>query len=172
MSRVTAFIGLGANLGEPQRTLAWALQQLDANPQVRVVAVSHLYRSAPVDAFGPDFLNAVAQLQTSLDAPALMQLLLALERQAGRERPFRNAPRLLDLDLLAFDALQLHTEALRLPHPRLHLRRFVLEPLLEIAPALQLPGLPMLGERLRAVQDQAVQREPDNVNWWRPAAAG
>lgn len=162
----TAFIGLGANLGDPRRMLGWALDRLAAHAQIRVRAVSSLYRSAPLDAGGPDFLNAVAQLQTTLDAPALLRALHALEADAGRERPYRNAPRVLDLDLLAFDQQVSHSTALALPHPRLHLRRFVLEPLLEIAPGLSLPGLPPLDELLRAVSSQAVQRVADGTPWW------
>lgn len=162
----TAFIGLGANLGNPRRTLGWALDRLAENAQIRVRAVSSLYRSAPLDAGGPDFLNAVAQLQTTLDAPALLRALHDLEAQAGRERPYRNAPRVLDLDLLSFDEQVSDTDTLVLPHPRLHLRRFVLAPLLEIAPSLALPGLPPLAGLLRAVSSQAVQRVPDGTPWW------
>lgn len=166
MSATTAFIGLGANLGAPRRTLGWALDRLAAHPQVRVVAVSSLYRSAPVDALGPEFLNAVAQLQTTLDAAVLLHTLHALEAEAGRERPYPNAPRVLDLDLLSFDREVRQGAALTLPHPRLHLRRFVLEPLHEIAPGLALPGLPPLQDLLRAVQAQHVAREAEGRGWW------
>lgn len=175
MKGTTAFIGLGANLGEPRRALAWALDRLATHPQVRVVAVSSLYRSAPIDAGGPDFLNAVAQLQTTLDAPGLLHALHALEAEAGRQRPYLNAPRVLDLDLLSFGRELSHAAALTLPHPRLHLRRFVLEPLHEIAPGLTLPGLPPLGELRAAVQAQRVDREADGRSWWpcvRHAPAG
>lgn len=131
---VTAFIGLGANLGDAQRALQDALQALDRLPHTRLVRSSRIYRSAPVDAGGPDYLNAVAQVDTGLSAPELLAQLQALELAAGRERPYRNAPRTLDLDLLLYGDARIASEALTVPHPRMRERAFVLLPLRELAP--------------------------------------
>lgn len=133
---VTAYIGLGANLGEPVRALQQALAGLAAVPGTRLLGVSRFYRSAPVDAGGPDFINAVAAVATRLVAPDLLAALQALELAAGRERPYRNAPRTLDLDLLLYGFARIDSPALTLPHPRLRERAFVLLPLAEIAPHL------------------------------------
>ncbi len=131
---VTAYVGLGANLGDPRAALGQALVELGRLPRTRVVCVSSLYRSAPVDASGPDFLNAVAELQTALGPYELLTELQRIERAAGRERPYRNAPRTLDLDLLLYDRLEQDDPVLTLPHPRMRERAFVLLPLAEIAP--------------------------------------
>lgn len=153
------FVGLGANLGDAAATLAAALRALDDLPGTRRVATSSLWRSAPVDAAGPDYLNAVAELRSTLGPQALLQALQALEAAHGRERPYPNAPRTLDLDLLLHGDTVMATPALTLPHPRLHLRAFVLEPLAEIAPGLVLPaGLGPLTPWRRLVAGQAVQR--------------
>ncbi|QEA14405.1 2-amino-4-hydroxy-6-hydroxymethyldihydropteridine diphosphokinase [Comamonas flocculans] len=129
-----ACIGLGANLGDARASLRQAVHALAALEQTRLLAVSSLYRSAPVDAGGPDYLNAVACLDTALQPLALLHALQALENAAGRERPYRNAPRTLDLDLLLYGELRLATQELRLPHPRMNERAFVLLPLAELAP--------------------------------------
>jgi dihydropteroate synthase len=169
-SRETIAIGLGANLGDARATLAWALQQLQAHPRVTLQQVSSLYRTRPVDAEGPDYLNAVALLHTSLEPEALLKLLQALEQQAGRERPYRNAPRTLDLDLLLYGQRVLNSPTLTLPHPRMHLRRFVLEPLAEVAPHLQVPSK---GSAISLQQEQAADQPVqgvdciDGLNWWR-----
>jgi 2-amino-4-hydroxy-6-hydroxymethyldihydropteridine diphosphokinase len=131
---VTAFIGLGANLGDAQAALQQALQALDQLPRTRLQRSSRIWRSAPVDASGPDYLNAVAQLETGLDAFELLRQLQALEQAAGRERPYRNAPRTLDLDLLLFGDARIDSAALTVPHPRMRERAFVLLPLQELAP--------------------------------------
>jgi 2-amino-4-hydroxy-6-hydroxymethyldihydropteridine diphosphokinase len=131
---VTAFVGLGANLGEPQRALADALAALARLPDTRLVRSSRVYRSAPVDAGGPDFFNAVAQIETRLTAPGLLGQLQAIEDAAGRERPYRNAPRTLDLDLLLYGNARIASARLTVPHPRLRERAFVLLPLQELAP--------------------------------------
>ena len=133
---VTAFVGLGANLGDARAALDGALQGLAALPGTHVVGRSRVYRSAPVDAAGPDYLNAVAQLETTLDAPQLLRALQALEQAAGRERPYRNAPRTLDLDLLLYGGARIASATLVVPHPRLRERAFVLLPLAELAPRL------------------------------------
>lgn len=156
--RVRACIGLGANLGDARATLRAAVAALAALPDCSSLQVSHLYRSAPVDAQGPDFLNAVATVETGLSPAALLQALQAIEQAHGRERPYRNAPRTLDLDLLLHGDTVMDTPALALPHPRLHERRFVLAPLLELVPDLQHPRLGPLQAWLPRVADQAVER--------------
>jgi 2-amino-4-hydroxy-6-hydroxymethyldihydropteridine diphosphokinase len=133
---VVAYVGLGANLGDAAARLRTALGWLDELPQTRCVAASGLWRSAPVDADGPDYCNAVAALRTHLTAPALLQALLALEARAGRQRPYRNAPRTLDLDLLLYGGARIASPWLTVPHPRLAQRAFVLVPLREVAPHL------------------------------------
>jgi 2-amino-4-hydroxy-6-hydroxymethyldihydropteridine diphosphokinase len=155
---VPAYVGLGANLGEPAAQLQQALAALAELPGSTLDAVSSLYRTRPVDADGPDYLNAVARLSTSLSPPALLQALHRIEQAAGRERPYRNAPRRLDLDLLLHGNSQLQTPTLTLPHPRLHLRAFVLVPLLELDPALRLPGRGAAADELPAVAGQAIER--------------
>ena len=147
-----AFVAIGANLGDARATALEAMNDLDTLPQTRVMARSSLYRTAPVDATGPDFINAVAELDTGLDAPALMAELQRLESAAGRERPYRNAPRTLDLDLLRHGQTVLQTAALTLPHPRMAERAFVLVPLAEIAPDQVTP------EQLAQVAAQRIER--------------
>lgn len=153
-----AFVGLGANLGDAEGTLRAAVAELAQLPDARLVAVSSLYRTAPVDAGGPDYLNAVAELHSAMEPHALLAALQRIETSYGRERPYRNAPRRLDLDLLRYDDMQLDTPTLALPHPRLHERAFVLQPLLEIDPALSDPHGRPLAERLPAVAGQRIER--------------
>ncbi len=159
-------IGLGANLGPARTTLQWALRQLYTHPAVQLHSVSSLYRSLPVDAEGPDYLNAVALLSTTLSPEALLDLLAATELDAGRERPYHHAPRTLDLDLLVFGQRVLDGARLTLPHPRLHKRRFVLEPLAQVAADLQIPGVGYAASALLKVADQKVERI-DDPDWWR-----
>jgi 2-amino-4-hydroxy-6-hydroxymethyldihydropteridine diphosphokinase len=155
---VRAYVGLGANLGDAVAAIEQALAALAALPGTTLVARSSLYRSAPVEAQGPDFVNAVAAIETALDAPALLAQLHAIEAGRGRERPYRNAPRTLDLDLLLWGELQCDTPSLTLPHPRLHLRAFVLEPLAELDPTLVIPGRgPLAGWRQRAASQRVVR---------------
>ena len=135
-----AYVAVGANLGDARAAVAQAVLDLDDLPQTRVVARSSLYRSAPFEASGPDFINAVAALDTELDAPALLDALQQLEQRAGRERPYRNAPRTLDLDLILHGDTMLDTPTLTLPHPRMDERAFVLQPLAEIAPERVTPA--------------------------------
>lgn len=158
MDTERVFVGLGANLGDARATVRWALQALRGLPATRLVAASSLYRSAPVQAQGPDFINAVAELRTTLEPQALLAALQSLEREQGRERPYRNAPRTLDLDLLLHGDRVLQGAPLTVPHPRLHERAFVLLPLLELAPALVHPQLGPLQAHVQATQDQAVER--------------
>ena len=128
------FIALGANLGDAMQTLREAVAAVGRLPHTRVLKASSLYRTAPVDSSGPDYLNAVLQLQTALPAPVLLQALQEIEAAAGRERPYRNAPRTLDLDILLYGSGQIDSPHLQVPHPRMAQRAFVLEPLAEIAP--------------------------------------
>ena len=158
---VRAYVGVGANLGDARASVEAALAALAALPATRLVARSALYRSAPVDAEGPEFINAVAALDTQLDAAALLARLHAIEAGQGRERPYRNAPRTLDLDLLLWGDRQCETASLTLPHPRMHLRAFVLEPLAELAPDLQIPGRGPLAAWRRRAAGQLVLRCPD-----------
>ena len=152
------FVGLGANLGDARATLEAALADLAALPGTRLLGRSSFYRTAPVDASGPDYLNAVAELRSSLAPEALLDALQAIEQQHGRERPYRNAPRTLDLDLLLMGGQRQHTTRLTLPHPRLHQRAFVLAPLAELAPGLVIEGLGPVAPLLAACADQAIER--------------
>ncbi len=131
---VSAYVGLGANLGDAEATVQAAIKALGELQKTVVTARSSLYRSAPVDATGPDYINAVVALRTGLDAEQLLSALQRLESEAGRERPFPNAPRTLDLDLLMFANTVRNTPELTLPHPRMRDRAFVIKPLAEIAP--------------------------------------
>lgn len=155
---VRAYVGLGANLGDARATLQAAFAALSRLPGTRLVGRSSDYCSAPVDAAGPDFYNAVAALDTTLAPESLLDDLLALELTFGRERPYRNAPRTLDLDLLLHGGWQCETPRLSLPHPRAHERAFVLAPLAELAPDLVLPGRGPVRALLAAVADQRIQR--------------
>lgn len=134
----TAYISLGANLGAPQKTLQRVSQALDELPRTQRTALSPYYRSAPVQASGPDYINAVAVLNTGLDPFELLHALQQLELAFGRVRSYQNAPRTLDLDLLLYDTLKIDTATLTLPHPRMHERAFVLRPLADVAPELVL----------------------------------
>ncbi|MEO8342921.1 MAG: 2-amino-4-hydroxy-6-hydroxymethyldihydropteridine diphosphokinase [Gallionella sp.] len=158
-----AFIGLGSNLQDPHSQLQRALVDLEKLPDTRVVARSSLYRSAPLGCpdhlpSQPDFVNAVAKIMTSLTPQALLQALLQIEHQHGRERTYRNAPRTLDLDVLLYDDMQLHEPGLSIPHPQMHRRAFVLQPLLEIAPDIRIPGVGQAQQSLLACQDQVLDR--------------
>lgn len=145
---VTAYVGLGANLGDAPAAVTQALRDLGRLPQTQLARASSLYRSAPVDAAGPDYVNAVAELHTALSPHELLAELQRLEQAAGRERPWRNAPRTLDLDLLLYDDVRLDSPELTIPHPRMHERAFVLVPLAEIAPV-----------RVSAAQLQSVEKQ-------------
>jgi 2-amino-4-hydroxy-6-hydroxymethyldihydropteridine diphosphokinase len=158
MPGVLAYVGLGANLGDAEATLHEAVRALGALAHSRVTAVSPLYRSAPVDATGPDYLNAVAVLHTRRSAEGLLSDLQALEVRFGRERPYRNAPRTLDLDLLFFGAQRSTSPALVLPHPRWAQRAFVILPLLDLLPEGLAPNGTRLDALLPALQGQSIER--------------
>ena len=154
-----AWIGIGANLGDARANVLDALERLARLPGARLVKASSLYRTAPIDSSGDDYVNAVAALDTELDAHALLQALFAIEQAHGRERPYRNAPRTLDLDLLLYgDAVIDDAPALIVPHPRLHERAFVLAPLAEAAPDLVIPGRGAVATLLAGVADQAIEK--------------
>jgi len=159
MAAVKAYIGLGANVGDPARQIRGALEALGEIPGTRVARSSSLWRSAPVGyAAQPEFVNAVAEIQTIQEPKALLGELLGVERRFGRERSFANAPRTLDLDLLLYGDARLAEPGLRVPHPRMHERAFVLAPLLQIAPKIDIPGIGAAAEQLAACAGQKVER--------------
>ena len=137
-----AFVALGSNLENPKAQVERAIMALNLLPQTRLLKQSSLYQTAPIDciASAPDFINAVAEVETMLTPEALLDAILNIENIAGRERPFINAPRVLDCDLLLYEDITLNTPKLTLPHPRMHLRGFVLLPLFEIAPDISIPN--------------------------------
>lgn len=152
-----AFVGLGANLEDPLRQVTQALLELDAIEHTRVLAASSLYRSAPVGfAEQPDFINAVARLQTGLSPRELLDALHVIEKRHARQRSMRNAPRTLDLDLLLYNTLVVREDALTVPHPRMHERAFVLMPLAEIAPDAAVPGRAPVRQLLEQVDRSGV----------------
>lgn len=152
-----AFIGLGSNLHDPARQVERALLELQQLPGTRLLARSSLYRTAPMGLAGqPDFVNAVALVETVLEPAVLLAELLELERRHGRVRTVANGPRTLDLDLLMHGDANIDLPGLRLPHPRLHERAFVVVPLAEIAPSLAIPGHGTARER--AAELASVQR--------------
>jgi 2-amino-4-hydroxy-6-hydroxymethyldihydropteridine diphosphokinase len=154
-----AYIALGANLGDPATTVNAAFTALGELPQTRLLATSALYRTTPVGiAEQPEFVNAAAAIDTTLAPEALLDALLAIEQRFGRIRAERNGPRTLDLDILLYDDLTLATPRLTLPHPRLHLRAFVLQPLADLAPDLAIPGRGSLAAWLPAVANQGICR--------------
>ena len=154
-----AFVALGANLAEPAVQVRAALGSLAQLPECRVLRSSSLYRTAPVGIHGqPDFINAVAALETTLAPHALLTELFAVEARFGRRRDYRHAPRTLDLDLLLYDDQTIDTPELRVPHPRMHLRAFVLAPLLEIAPECRIPGRGSAAAWLPAVSMQRIEK--------------
>ena len=157
---VRAYVALGANLGDPAMTLRAAFEGLARLPHTSLVARSSIYATAPVDADGPDYRNAAAALDTQLPPLDLLHALQALETTHGRQRPYLNAPRTLDLDLLLYGAQQMATPALTVPHARMHLRAFVLAPLLEIAPGIVIPGHGAARELLAAITDQPIRKLP------------
>lgn len=146
---LTAWVALGGNLGDARATVLQAIDALARLPESQLMARSRLYRTAPHEASGPDFINAVVRLQTGLTAPALLDALQAIETAAGRERPYPNAPRTLDLDVLFYGDARIDSPRLTVPHPRLRTRAFVLHPLADVSP-----------ERVSAADLQAVREQP------------
>jgi 2-amino-4-hydroxy-6-hydroxymethyldihydropteridine diphosphokinase len=154
-----AYVGIGSNLDQPLRQVEDALLELDRIPGSRVVGRSSLYKSAPLGyADQADFINAVSALETDLEPEKLLDELLVIEARHGRRRSFANAPRSLDLDLLLFDELELRTQRLTIPHPRMHERAFVLKPLLELSANLAIPGKGPARELLKQCAGQLVEK--------------
>jgi 2-amino-4-hydroxy-6-hydroxymethyldihydropteridine diphosphokinase len=139
-AKTVAFIGIGSNLGDACAYVQEALQRLAQLDKAVLTGKSSLFRTAPIEAQGDDYINAVARIETELSAHELLSELQKLEQAAGRERPYPNAPRTLDLDLLLFGQERIATESLTVPHPRMTQRAFVLIPLLQIEPLLDIPG--------------------------------
>ncbi len=163
----TAWIGLGANLGEPDRQLIMAVAALDTHPALALDAVSRLYRSAPIGPAGqPDYANAAVRLRTDLTPHSLLRALQAIENAAGRVRAERWGPRLLDLDLLLFEADEIRSTDLTVPHPELVNRAFVIQPLLDLDPALALPNGTKLASLQAATEPAGLSVVADS-DWWR-----
>ncbi len=154
---VLAYVALGANLGDAQATVLNAINALASLPGTRLLRASSLYRSAPFEASGPDFINAVAAISTCLSAPELLLRLQQLEHDQGRLRPYKNAPRTLDLDILLYGDTVINSADLQVPHPRMYQRAFVLMPLAEIAPEQVSATL------LAELASQVVLRLPDST---------
>ena len=151
---VLAYVALGANLGDAGAAVIAAFDAIAALPGTEMAKRSALYRTAPVDSSGPDYVNAVAEVWTSLSALELLRQLQAIEAHAGRTRPWPNAPRTLDLDLLLYGDERIALPELQVPHPRMGDRAFVLVPLAQIAPAC------VSAQALAAVAGQAIERLP------------
>ncbi|MBT3069229.1 2-amino-4-hydroxy-6-hydroxymethyldihydropteridine diphosphokinase [Rhodoferax sp. U11-2br] len=157
-AEVLAYVALGGNLGDARATVQQALAGLASLPATRLLRASSLYRTAPMQASGPDFINAVAAVATRLSAFELLAALQQMENAQGRERPYVNAPRTLDLDILLYGDTPIHSPTLQVPHPRMYQRAFVLVPLAEIAPQL------VSVEQLAAVQEQQVECVQLHIN--------
>jgi 2-amino-4-hydroxy-6-hydroxymethyldihydropteridine diphosphokinase len=153
-----AYVGIGANLGDAQGNVREAISRLGKLPATHIVRHSASYRTAPIDSSGPDYINAVACLDTALGPHELLAAMQAIELDHGRERPYRNAPRTLDLDLLLYGDQIIDTPDLAVPHERMLERAFVLEPLLEIAPDIEVPGRGPARNFLASVSGQAITR--------------
>ena len=157
--KAQAFVGLGANLGDPRAQVRDAITSLGRFPRTRLLASSSLYRSAPVGVGPqPDFINAVAKLETALSARELLEELLTAEARAGRERPAPGAPRTLDLDLLLYGDAVIEEPGLVVPHPRMHERAFVLMPLAEIDSEIVVPARGSIRTLLAACRNQKIRK--------------
>lgn len=136
-----AFIGLGSNLGDEIKFLQKAVQRLISHDSITLLKTSSVYKTSPVDSEGDDYLNAVISIDTELSPNELLKLMQKIEFDLGRERPYKNAPRTIDLDLLLYEEFVLETQFLTLPHPRMAMRAFVLVPLREISPSEKINGV-------------------------------
>jgi 2-amino-4-hydroxy-6-hydroxymethyldihydropteridine diphosphokinase len=166
MKPMRVYVGLGSNLSHPRRQLARAMRALARLPRTRVVGVSSNYVSAPIDSPGPqpEFINAVAALETALPPLGLLGRLRAIERRHRRVRQHqRNAPRTLDLDVLLYGRARLHHPRLEVPHPRMSARAFVLRPLVELSPGVTIPGRGLARAFLPAVRTQRIARTRSHV---------
>ncbi len=168
-NKVRAYLGLGGNLGDPQAAMATALAMLDAADGIAVVRVSSLYRTPPWGLIDqPDFLNAVAEVETGLSPRRLLAACLDAELALKRVRTERWGPRAIDLDVLIYGDLAIHEDGLTIPHPRIAERAFVLVPLLEISPALAMDGQP-LSHALTSLDTGGIVRLDLPADWWRVA---
>lgn len=158
MTKISACIGIGSNLGDARNNVEQAIALLGRIPLSTLSARSSLFLTAPIDAGGDDYVNAVAQIETELSSQELLDALLSLERSFGRERPYRNAPRTLDLDLLLYGQCMIDTSSLQVPHPRMTQRAFVLIPLLEIDPFISIPGKGPVHHYIPGVSDQTIRK--------------
>jgi 2-amino-4-hydroxy-6-hydroxymethyldihydropteridine diphosphokinase len=152
------YIGIGSNLGDARDNVERAAQRLANIRDTRFIGQSSLFRTAPVDANGDDYVNAVVRIDTRLTAVQMLQALQAIEQDFGRERPYQNAPRTLDLDLLLYGSQTVSTDTLTVPHPRLTQRAFVLIPLLQLDPLIVIPGYGPAHEFAPAVAGQAIRK--------------
>ncbi|MFZ6845875.1 2-amino-4-hydroxy-6-hydroxymethyldihydropteridine diphosphokinase [Undibacterium sp. RuTC16W] len=157
VTTIQACIGIGANLGDARGTVEQAIIRLAALPASRLLAQSGLYLSAPIESSGDDYINAVVQISTSLSADELLKALQEIELAFGRERPYRNAPRTLDLDLLLYGSEQIDHEDLTVPHPRMTERAFVLLPLLQVNPDTEIPGKGAARDFIELIRGQGIQ---------------
>lgn len=154
-----AFVAFGSNLEAPEQQVRAAIESLAQEPGLALVRASSLYRTAPVGYLDqPDFINAVVEFETTLSPEQLLETLLRVEERFGRVRTFRNAPRVLDLDLLLFEGCISNTETLTLPHPRMHERAFVMVPLAEIAPEQAIGSHGSAAELAATLDSQDIQR--------------
>ncbi len=153
-----AYLGLGANLGDARQTLKDAVVCLAQQHTITVLAKSSLYRTAPIDSSGDDYFNCVVKLETLLPARALLRLCHTIEEQFGRERPYRNAPRMLDLDILLYGVSSIDEMDLVVPHPRMTERAFVLVPLLELEPDFIVPQRGRADQFVAGIEDQRIEK--------------
>jgi 2-amino-4-hydroxy-6-hydroxymethyldihydropteridine diphosphokinase len=157
--RSTVYLGLGSNLGDPIGQISRALHEIDDVSGVALTQISSFYRTDPIGfADQPAFVNAVAQIETTLSPQDLMRALLDVEKAHDRVRTEKNGPRSLDLDILIFNEWRLEESDVTVPHPRLHERAFVLVPLLELNPKLYIPGLGFAREYLPSVSGQKIEK--------------
>jgi 2-amino-4-hydroxy-6-hydroxymethyldihydropteridine diphosphokinase len=157
--RATAYVGLGSNVGAPQTQVARALRELEGLPDTRLIRHSSLYETEPVGLRNqPGFINAVAIIETGLSARALLDGLLDIEQRHGRVRTVKNGPRTLDLDILLYGDARIGEDGLTIPHPRMHERGFVLEPLLEIDADCEIPGLGRAAQYREQALGQGVRK--------------
>jgi len=165
--KIVAYIGLGGNLGDPKAAMAQALQIIDDDAHSSVGSVSSIYRTPPWGKTDqPDFLNAAAEIRTTLSPRELLELCLATEKALKRVRAERWGPRTIDIDILKYGSDSISEEGLEIPHPRMLDRPFVLLPLSEIAPDIDLSGETAIQRATRA-DKTGIVRQSDNPEWWR-----
>lgn len=157
-TRIACHIGIGSNLDDARGNVQRAIVRLGQLPDTRLDAQSSLFRTAPIDAGGDDYVNAVARIDTGLTAVDLLQALQAIEQDFGRERPYRNAPRTLDLDILLYGQQTIASDTLTVPHPRLTQRAFALIPLLQLDPLITIPGQGPAHAFVPGIAGQAIQK--------------